>query len=134
MSSIYQQNLHQQRLALLESEDHDNQLRAISVPKTKQPRVVLTHDQRAQQARNQQLQSRQLEVQSIIGYNFNSPKHLYEALRAARDRQANVGNECLADGNRRLAMIGDAAMKLALSLTWYETHDSRGKLCQSRYE
>lgn len=129
MSSIYQQNLYKQRLALLNDEEHDNDLRAVSASKPPQQRKTLNHDQRAQQARFQQFQIKQLEVQNIIGYTFKAPKHLHEALRAARAREANVGNERMADGNRRLAMIGDAAMKLALSLTWYETHDSRGESC-----
>jgi hypothetical protein len=75
---------------------------------------------------HQDLTTRLQPVQIIIRYPFRNTNLLLEALQAARSRVANPGNERLADGNRRLAMIGDSVLKLVLSTTWYDSEDSRG--------
>ena len=78
-------------------------------------------------------------LQSIIGYKAKNAQHLWEALQApgaivrsgetselASERHS-VGHVRLPDGHRRLADVGDAALKLALVEEWYKGEGNRRK-------
>ena len=67
-------------------------------------------------------------VEAIIGYTFNDPLILWEALQAAGSGTCSAGTRRFADGNKRLAMLGDAILKLVLVKDWYDTLDIRGIL------
>ena len=79
-------------------------------------------------------------LQNIIGYKFKNAQLGWEAVQApgsitragetvhARTaKDTAVGFERLPDGNRRLAVIGDTALRLALCEVWYLGDEVRGK-------
>ena len=78
-------------------------------------------------------------VQSRIGYTFKDTRLLWEALQApgsilrsgeisgAGSERHSVGFQRLPDGNRRLALVGDSVLKLALVKEWYKGTAVRGK-------
>ena len=77
-------------------------------------------------------------VQSRIGYKFNNAPYLWEALQApgsivrsgeiegAGNERHSVGFQRYPDGNRRLAVLGDAVLRLALVEDWYKGEAVRG--------
>ncbi|KAI9739551.1 MAG: hypothetical protein M1834_006267 [Cirrosporium novae-zelandiae] len=58
-------------------------------------------------------------VEVIIGYRFMDRSILWEALHAPGSLFPVIGNHCLAEGNKRLAIVGDAILRSALIETWY---------------
>lgn len=70
-------------------------------------------------------------VEAIIGYNFNDPLILWEALQAASSSVSRAGTRRFPDGNKRLAVLGDAILKLVLVGEWYGSPDVRGLLAFS---
>ncbi|KAL9018230.1 MAG: hypothetical protein Q9185_004444 [Variospora sp. 1 TL-2023] len=58
-------------------------------------------------------------IQEIIGYTFNDPGLVWEAVSAAGSFTSG-GNRHFADGNKRLAVLGDTVLQLALAEHWYE--------------
>jgi len=65
-------------------------------------------------------------AQSVIDYNFNRPLLLWEALQAAGSPVHSIGDRRLPDGNKRLAILGDRVLELALADGWYEGTETRG--------
>ena len=77
-------------------------------------------------------------VQSRIGYNFKKAPYLWEALQApgsvvrsgeiegAGTEYHSVGFQRFPDGNRRLAVLGDAVLRLAIVEDWYKGDTVRG--------
>ena len=79
-------------------------------------------------------------LQTIIGYKFKNAQLGWEAVQApgsitregetvhARTiKHTAVGFETLPDGNKRLAVVGDTALRLALCEDWYLGDEARGK-------
>ena len=80
-------------------------------------------------------------LQAITGYKFKNAQLGWESVQApgaitrtgetlhARTvkNPAKVGFETLPDGNRRLAVVGDTALRLALCEDWYLGEEGRGK-------
>ena len=77
-------------------------------------------------------------LQSKIGYTFKNPQYLWEAVQApgsvlhpdevpssGTDRHS-AGLPKFPDGNKRLALLGDTILKLALLEDWYKGQESRG--------
>ena len=64
-------------------------------------------------------------VENIIGYRFNDPLVLWEALHAADSGADSAGMRRFADGNKRLPMLGDAVLHVALLQDWYGGTDTR---------
>ena len=79
-------------------------------------------------------------LQAITGYKFKNAQLGWEAVQApggitragetvhartVKDPTA-VGFETLPDGNRRLAVVGDTALRLALCEDWYLGDEVRG--------
>ena len=60
-------------------------------------------------------------VETIIQYHFKNKELLWEALQAAGASSSSTG-----DGNKRLAIVGDAVLKLALMEDWYPTETVKG--------
>lgn len=79
-------------------------------------------------------------VQSRIGYNFKNAQYLWEAVQApgsivrsgevegAGTERHSVGFQRFPDGNRRLAVLGDTVLKLALVEDWYQGKGVRERL------
>lgn len=77
-------------------------------------------------------------VQSRIGYNFKNAQFIWEAVQApgsivrsgevegAGTERHSVGYQRFPDGNRRLAVLGDTVLKLALVEDWYKGEGVRG--------
>ena len=77
-------------------------------------------------------------VQKEIGYNFKDTLYLWEALQApgsivrsgeiagAGTARHSVGFQRFPDGNRRLAVLGDTVLRLALVEDWYRGEGIRG--------
>lgn len=65
-------------------------------------------------------------VENIIGYNFNDPLILWEALQAAGSMVRSAGSRRFPDGNKRLAVLGDTILKLVLVQEWYDSAHVRG--------
>lgn len=68
-------------------------------------------------------------VEAILHHNMNDRNTLWLALQAAG---SGIGGP---DGNKMLAMVGDAAMKLVLLEDIFSTATSRGKsvCCYSHF-
>lgn len=65
-------------------------------------------------------------VERIIGYSFTDPLILWEALQAAGSGVTSAGTRRFADGNKRLAVLGDTILELVLVEEWYDSADVRG--------
>ena len=65
-------------------------------------------------------------VESKIGYHFIDPSILWEALQAAGSNVRQIGARRLPDGKKRLALLGDAVLKLALLAEWYDGEEPKG--------
>ena len=66
-------------------------------------------------------------VEDIIGRHFTDPNTLWEALQAAGSPVVFIGTRRISDGHKRLALIGDSVLKLALISHWYVGTDPRSK-------
>lgn len=65
-------------------------------------------------------------VEAIIGHNFHDPSLLWEALQGAGSGVYQAGTREVPDGNKRLALIGDATQKLILVTDGYSLGKSKG--------
>ncbi|KAL2040772.1 hypothetical protein N7G274_006230 [Stereocaulon virgatum] len=66
-------------------------------------------------------------VETLIQYKFHKTDLLWEALQTSKMSALSTNARLLPEGNRRLAIVGDAAMQLALAEDWYRTSDTRGQ-------
>jgi ribonuclease-3 len=69
-------------------------------------------------------------AQAIIAYHPKKSEayYLWEALQVAGSGQNRISGRSMYDGNKRLAILGDAAMALALARPWYGNDDTLGSL------
>ncbi len=65
-------------------------------------------------------------AQEVIKYTFSDPLILWEALQATGSPVHSIGGRRLLDGNKRLAILGDRVLELALAEGWYEGTEARG--------
>lgn len=65
-------------------------------------------------------------IQDIIGHTFSDPALVWEAVCAAGSFTSG-GDRTFPDGNKRLAVLGDTVLQLALAEDWYGGRDTRGK-------
>ena len=77
-------------------------------------------------------------LQSKLGYTFKNPQYLWEAVQArgsvshpdevpsAGTERHSAGLQKFPDGNKRLALLGDTILKLAILEDWYKGQESRG--------
>ena len=68
------------------------------------------------------------EVQEIIQYEFTDTALLWEALQAADLIVNSAGDPVPNDGNKRLALVGDAVNRLVLADDWYRSGKPRGNI------
>ena len=67
-------------------------------------------------------------VETLVRYRFHNPALLWEALQGPTVLVDSVGKPVPPDGNKRLAIVGDAAIRLALAKNWYPGKTSKGKI------
>ena len=67
-------------------------------------------------------------AEAIVGYCPQKPQdyYIWEALQVAGSGQSRISGRSTFDGNKRLAIVGDAAMALALARPWYEKDEALG--------
>ena len=77
-------------------------------------------------------------LQSKLGYTFKNPQYLWEAVQAPgsvshpdevpipETERHSAELQKFPDGNKRLALLGDTILKLALLEDWYKGQESRG--------
>ena len=65
-------------------------------------------------------------VENAIGYQFDDQAVLWEALQAAGSGVTSINGRPLTDGNKRLALLGDAIVNVALIEDWYEGSAPKG--------
>ncbi|KAG9680772.1 hypothetical protein KCU95_g15282, partial [Aureobasidium melanogenum] len=67
-------------------------------------------------------------AEALIGYRLQKPEegYLWEALQVAGSGQYRIADRLVYDGNKRLAIVGDTAMALAIARPWYEKDDTLG--------
>ncbi|KAI4086121.1 MAG: hypothetical protein LQ348_003658 [Seirophora lacunosa] len=63
-------------------------------------------------------------IQDIIGHTFSDPALVWEAVCAAGSFTSG-GDRTFPDGNKRLAVLGDTVLQLALAEDWYGGRDTR---------
>lgn len=67
-------------------------------------------------------------VKDINGYRFRERLILWEAMQAAGSNVRSPDDREFADGNKRLAVIGDTVLQLVLAEEWYSGGTVRGRL------
>ena len=67
-------------------------------------------------------------VEAILGYKFTDTNCLLEALNAPGSGVSTAGNRRFSDGNKRLALKGDAAIRNVIVEDWFSTNLPRGKV------
>lgn len=67
-------------------------------------------------------------AEAIIGYHPQKPQefYLWEALQVAGSGHTRIVGRSAYDGNKRLAIVGDTAMALALARPWYKKDETLG--------
>lgn len=67
------------------------------------------------------------QCEAIVGYTFNDPHLCWEALQVAGSGVTWTGVRHIGtDGNKRLAILGDFVIAVALSRDWYPNGGSKG--------
>ena len=66
-------------------------------------------------------------VETLVRYRFHNPALLWEALQGPTIVIDIAGEPVPRDGNKRLAIVGDGAIRLVLAETWYPGKTSKGK-------
>ena len=66
-------------------------------------------------------------LEGVIGYHFLDPLVLQEAVEAAGVLAFYAGGRSGADGNKRLALIGDAILRVALVEHGYDQRYPKGE-------
>lgn len=66
------------------------------------------------------------EVQLKLGYNFQNPACLLEALKAAGSGLNFNQSHATIDGNKRLAQLGNATIRTVVLAEWYRSGAPRG--------
>ena len=70
-------------------------------------------------------------VEAIIGYQFTEHSRIWEAVQAAGSPVQIIDNRRIDGGNKRLAVLGDCVMDLALAEAWLEGTGPRGDIYTS---
>lgn len=65
-------------------------------------------------------------VQNIIDYVFQDTSVLWEALQASGSFPYDTDGRDFSNGNKRLALLGDAILKVSLLEQWYTTATNIG--------
>jgi ribonuclease III len=63
--------------------------------------------------------------EEIIGYTFSNKNRLWEALQMAGSGVTRIGDKSILEGNKSIAIVGDAVLSLILSEEWHERGEMR---------
>lgn len=64
--------------------------------------------------------------EAIIGRSFNDKNLCWEAVQAAGSGVSYIGERCIREGNKRLAVVGDIALNMVLAPDWHASEASKG--------
>ena len=67
-------------------------------------------------------------IENIINYHFTSHEILKQALQAAGTSVSDPSVSGDREGNKRLALVGDALLRLVILDEWYPEGTSTGKI------
>jgi hypothetical protein len=70
--------------------------------------------------------------EQLLAYTFTDPNICSEALQAAGNGVYRAGPRTFRNGNKRLALLGDAALDLVLAEDWYASVDLEGAFSPKR--
>ena len=70
-------------------------------------------------------------IEDITGYHFEQSGLLWEALQAPGSGVTLIDGRVIDEGNKRLALVGGAALKLTLLADWFPQGGSAGKRSDS---
>lgn len=73
-------------------------------------------------------------LEGKLGYIFADRTILQEALQAAGNGVTKIGERKIEDGNKRLAMLGDSILQVALLKDWFIEGESRRKFPSGKNE
>lgn len=73
------------------------------------------------------------DLQDAIHYQFDNPRLLLEALRTAGAGYHIANTQNATDGNKRLAQLGDAVLRMLLLDDWYLAGAKRGEFANKVY-
>ena len=98
-------------------------------PTPKWPAPVLTGRPQVSkiQTRNALPDEHRHALERKLGYIFADPNLLWEALQAHGNGVKIIGDRKIEDGNKKLALLGDCVVKMAVLNDWFETGESRRK-------
>lgn len=65
-------------------------------------------------------------AEAVIDYSFQDANIVWEALQAPGSGVVRSGTRSIRDGNKRLAIVGDAVLKLIINVENYEQGLTRG--------
>ena len=75
------------------------------------------------------LMSKVHSVETILGYIFQDPNICLEAIHVPGAMITGFYDRNLSQGNKRLALVGDAILRAVLMTKRYATGDSKGTAC-----
>jgi ribonuclease III len=67
------------------------------------------------------------DLERKLSHIFSDPNLLWEALQAAGNGVIQIGDRKIEDGNKKMAMLGDTILQLAVLNEWFESGDSRSE-------
>jgi hypothetical protein len=71
--------------------------------------------------------SNRRDLERKMGHTFHDPNLLWEALQAHGNGVVQIGERKIEDGNKKMAMLGDTILQLALLNDWFDSGTSRSK-------
>jgi ribonuclease III len=66
--------------------------------------------------------------EEIIGYTFIDKNRLWEALQMQGSGVTRIGDRRVLEGNKSIAIVGDAVLSLVLSEEWHERGEMRKEM------
>ncbi len=73
------------------------------------------------------------QLEQKLGHTFAKPDLLWEALQADGNGIGQIGDRKVENGNKKMAMLGDSVLQLAVLRDWFSSHESRSK-CAKRHD
>jgi ribonuclease-3 len=74
------------------------------------------------------------DLERKLSHIFTDPNLLWEALQAAGNGVVQIGDRKIEDGNKKMAMLGDTILQLAVLNEWFESGGSRSKFLKPPIE
>jgi ribonuclease-3 len=65
------------------------------------------------------------DLERLLGHIFDNPNLMWEALQAAGNGVVQIGDRKIEDGNKKMALLGDSILKLAILRDWFTSGKTR---------